>query len=72
MKSPDIDESGEGTTHDPRSLRRKTTYGTTWAPKADWLNLTTIPLQIICVLLSKVARGTLGPERKRSAENYLR
>ena len=40
MKSPEIDESGEGTTHDPRSLRTKTAYGTTWAPKADWLNLT--------------------------------
>ena len=29
-----------------------------------------ISLQIICVLLSKVVRDLLGPERKRSDDDY--
>ena len=38
VKSPELDESGEGTTHDHRSLRTKAATGAHWAIKSDWRN----------------------------------
>ena len=35
VKSHGLDESGEGTTHDHRSLRTQAATGTDWALKAD-------------------------------------
>ena len=70
VKSPELDESGEGTTHDHRSQRTKAVTWTSWALQVDRWDLANKSIQNICVLLSKVVRDALGPERERSDDDY--
>ena len=69
-KSPELDESGEGAKHDHRSQRTKAVTWTHWALQADRGDLAKTSIQNICVLLLKVVRDALGPERERSDDDY--
>ena len=42
-----------------------------WTLQAERRDLANKSMRNICVLLSKVARAQLGPERKRSDDDYL-